>query len=359
MYQKELEILKKRGRYRQRRMLPSDGIDLASNDYLGLGEIEEIGERAFAQLQNYRKKGAGASLVVTGYHPAHKKLEKRFAQLNRFEDGIVVGSGFLGNLALFNLPRRRDLVLIDKEYHASGIVGAQLTQGEVHFFPHNSPSGYRKLLETLPLHRYNRIFTFVEGIYSMEGDIVKEEICQIAQEIGYLVIDEAHSVGIVGESLLGVTQLYNLDPNRTIKMGTLGKTLGSYGGYILAKREITEYLVNRAKPIIYTTGLSPFDALYGLEAMEYLQTHLSHFKGEIARRKTLFQTSSLIKMVSAPSISDLLAKGEQLEKMGIFVGMIRPPTLPVPHFRVILRTPVPMETIKKVVEFLKDSTGKV
>jgi 8-amino-7-oxononanoate synthase len=333
-------------------------VDLASNDYLGLAEVPEIGERAFARLQTYRKRGAGASMVVGGYHPAHQLLEERFAQLNRFEDGVVVGSGFLGNLALFQLPRRGDLVLVDRDYHASGIVGSRLTQGEVYFFPHNSPKGYKKLLETLPLHRYRRIFTFVEGIYSMGGELVEEEICQIAQKIGYLVIDEAHSVGVVGESLLGVTQLYDLNPHRTIKLGTLGKALGSYGGYILGTEEVIKYLINRAKSLIYTTALSPFDTLYAFEAMEYIQNHLQTFKEKIAIRSTHFQTPSLIKMIPAPSISTLLQKGKKLEEIGVWVGTIRPPTLPTPHFRVILRTPIPLEIIQRVVEFLTSPEGR-
>jgi 8-amino-7-oxononanoate synthase len=189
----------------------------------------------------------------------------------------------------------------------------------------------------------------------MGGDLVRPEICKEAQEEGVLVIDEAHSVGVLGERLLGVSELYNLNRERLVKLGTLGKSLGSYGGYILGPAEVIEYLLNRARPIIYTTALSPFDTLYGLESLEYIQRNLEGLKREIARRKQFFGTQSLIKVVEAPSIEKLLQLKGELERRGVVVGAIRPPTVPKPIFRVILRLTVPLSTISETLSLLSSA----
>ncbi|WP_456488841.1 aminotransferase class I/II-fold pyridoxal phosphate-dependent enzyme, partial [Caminibacter pacificus] len=238
MYHKELQLLKNKERFRQRTLY--DNItDLASNDYLGLAENEEIFEKTVFEIKKLGLHGAKASLLVNGYTKAHQKLEEELKKLNNFEDAITVGSGFLANMALFELGRRGDLFLVDEEYHASGIVGSRLTQANVIFFRHNS---IEDLKEKAKNHKnYKRVFVVVEGIYSMRGDEVNPEILEYAQNIGYLIIDEAHSVGVTGNDLMGITSKYNLNRKKTIKMGTLGKALGSYGAYILAKKEITDY----------------------------------------------------------------------------------------------------------------------
>ncbi|MEO1941935.1 MAG: pyridoxal phosphate-dependent aminotransferase family protein [Campylobacterales bacterium] len=354
LYDRELELLKRVGRYRERRVYREGVVDLASNDYLGLGELPEIGERTWERLRRFRRRGAGASLLVNGYHPAHQLLEERLCELNRIEKGVVVGSGFLGNLALFQLLRRGDLGLVDSHYHSSGLVGAKLSQGEIRFFPHNDLEGFRRELERGRREGFRRIFTFVEGVYSMGGELVRREICEEAQREGFLVIDEAHSVGVVGERLLGVSELYNLNRERLVKLGTLGKSLGSYGGYILGPAEVIKYLLNRARSIIYTTALSPFDTFYGLESLEYIQRNLEWLKREIDRRRRLFQTQSLIKVVEVPSIEKLLQLKQSLEKRKIVVGAIRPPTVPKPIFRIILRLPAPIPKISETLSLLTE-----
>jgi 8-amino-7-oxononanoate synthase len=349
MYKKELEVLKKKNRLRKREILKAI-IDLASNDYLGLAENEKILDKAYTHAKKFSSHSAKASMLVNGYHPAHKLLEEYLKKINNFEEAIIIGSGFLANLAIFELGRKGDLFLVDSEYHASGIVGSKLTQAKVEFFKHNDLKDLKNKAKNYK--NFKRVFVVVEGIYSMQGDLVSKEILDFAYKIGYLIIDEAHSVGVVGKSLLGVTDKYNLNPKKTIKIGTLGKALGSYGAYILANKEIILYLLNRAKSIIYTTALSPMDTLIAYYALVEIQENLNRFKKEIKIRQKTFNTNSLIKIIPAKSNEEVLKKQENLLKQNILIGAIRQPTVKVPIFRIILRTNVEIDIIQKTIKGL-------
>ncbi len=349
MYKKELEVLNKKGRLRQRKIY-DNLIDLASNDYLCLAENKTVRKKAFEHASTLFSHGAKASMLVNGYTQTHKDFEEYLCELNNFEDGIVLGSGFLANLALFELVRKKDLALVDEEYHASGIIGTKLTSAEVRFFKHNNLEDLIK--KSSDYKNFNRVFVFTEGIFSMRGDKVKKEITSYAQEIGMLVIDEAHSVGVCGEKLLGITEEYNLNPSKTIKMGTLGKALGSYGAYILTKKDIITFLLNRAKSIIYTTALSPVDILLAYYGMQHIQNNLSLYKHKI-KEKLIFNTESLIKIIEAKNNQDVIKKQQKLLDKRILIGAIRPPTVKTPIFRIILRTCISNDIIKKTINFLE------
>lgn len=350
LYEKELNILKKKNRLRKRKIYDDNIIDLASNDYLGLAEKKDILDKAYEKAKEYHSHSAKASMLVNGYHPAHKILEEKLKELNNFEKAIIMGSGFLANMALFELGRKGDIFYVDEEYHASGIVGAKLTNAEVKFFKHNDFNDLKNVSKDYK--KYNRVFTVVEGIYSMMGDKVKKEITDYSQKIGHLIIDEAHSVGICGDNLMGITDEYKLNPNKTIKMGTLGKALGSYGAYILAKKEIIEFLLNKARSIIYTTALSPIDSLMAYYSLEEIENNLNFYKEEIKKRKKLFNTDSLIKIIFAKDNETLLQKQQELLNKNILIGAIRPPTVKSPIFRIILRANVNFDIISKTLYFL-------
>jgi len=349
LYEKELNALKNRGRFRERKIYENI-IDLASNDYLCLAENKNVRKKALNKALNLPSHSAKASLLVNGYTKIHKDFEEYLCKLNNFEDGIVLGSGFLANLALFELVRKKDLALIDEEYHASGIAGSKLTNGEVRFFKHNDLEDLKE--KSGDYKNFNRVFIFTEGIFSMRGDKVKKEITDYAQQIGILVIDEAHSVGVCGERLLGITEEYSLNPEKTVKMGTLGKALGSYGAYILANREIIEFLINRAKSIIYTTALNPVDILLAYEGLREIQNNLQIYKNKINDKMLQFNTESLIKIINSNDIKSLMKKQKELLNRGVLIGAIRPPTVKTPIFRIILRTCIDNNLIEETINFL-------
>jgi 8-amino-7-oxononanoate synthase len=352
MYKKELEVLNKKNRLRKRKIFNENIIDLASNDYLGLSEKKEILDKAYFHAKKFRSHSAKASMLVNGYHPAHKLLEDKLKTLNNFEDGIIIGSGFLANMALFELGRRGDLFLIDEEYHASGIVGSKLTSAEVRFFSHNDINSL--IQKANDYKNFKRVFVTVEGVYSMAGDKVAKEITDFAQEIGTLIIDEAHSVGVLGDNLMGVTDEYNLNPEKTIKMGTLGKALASFGAYILANSEIITFLINKAKSIIYTTALSPMDALIAYYSLEEIEKNINFYKKEINKRKSVLNSDSLITILPAKNNKALLLKQKQLLHRNILIGAIRPPTVKSPIFRLIGRVNIEVDIILKTIDFLKE-----
>ncbi|MDR1910719.1 MAG: pyridoxal phosphate-dependent aminotransferase family protein, partial [Helicobacteraceae bacterium] len=227
MYEKELSALKKSGRLRERRLFSEKLIDLASNDYLGMAHNKKVFERAVSRLRKSNVFGAKASQLVNGYHAIHREFERFLIKTRGYEAAMTIGSGFLGNLALFEtLPRKGDLLLIDEEYHASGILAAKTARAKVSFFAHNDASDLEKKLKT----RANRRFVAIEGVYSMGGDLVEKSVIETAKNAGAtLILDEAHSIGVIGENLTGVLEHYGFNSQNVVLMGTLGKSYGSYG----------------------------------------------------------------------------------------------------------------------------------
>jgi len=262
-YHNELKAIKRVDRFREREIFDNSLIDLASNDYLALSKNRQNFQKAYEKLLDDAVFAPKASMLVNGYTKIHKEFEEKLSTTNGFEDAILIGSGYLANIALVEaLVRKKDKIFIDEEFHSSGVLASKLIDSKrVVIFKHNNPQDLRVKLKKFSAR--NKI-VLVEGIYSMSGDILNREIFNVVDEVGaVLVVDEAHSSGVVGDRVLGVFDHYEVDikPHH-IKMGTLGKAYGSYGAYILASSEIITFLVNRAKPIIYSTALSLFDTAF-------------------------------------------------------------------------------------------------
>jgi len=351
MYKKELEILKKKNRFRQRKIY-NNLIDFASNDYLGMASNQEVLDKTYNMIRG-DEYGAKASLLVNGYNEYHQMLEEYLCEINDYQAGIVVGSGFLANMSLFEaLARKGDLVILDEEYHASGRVGVELSKAEIRYFKHNDLEDLiYKLKDNL---HFNRVFVAVEGIYSMGGDLVKKEILDYlaVKKKVITIIDEAHSVGVVGDNLMGVVDLYKIPTINTIKIGTLGKALGSYGAYILASKEIISFLENRAKGIIYTTALSNFDTMFAYFALKEIKNNLDFYKEEIQKRKNLLKIDSLIWIKEYKN--DILLKHKELIEKGFLVGAIRPPTTKTPIFRVTSRISESMKNLEELKRLIDE-----
>lgn len=346
MYRKALNALEASNRFRERHIYKENLIDLASNDYLGLASNFEIFEKAVQEVKKAKQFGAKASALVNGYHPLHRAFETLLCEHNGFEDGIVLGSGFLANVSLLEaLNRRGVLLLMDEEYHASGIVGAKLSQGEVKVFAHNDAQALKKLLQE---SRAQEVLIAVEGIYSMSGSRCAQEIFDLARAFdAYLIVDEAHSSGVIGENLLGIFDYYGIIPRKKdIKMGTLGKAYGSYGAYILASKEIISFLENRAKPIIYSTNLSLVDTAIAMQSFYYILEHKEMLKATIRKRQASIkkhfdhELDALIFPFKMRNSAQALAMREALIKEGYVVGAIRPPTVNEAILRIILREDV-------------------
>lgn len=360
-YQSELNALKKAGRHRQRKIFDPALIDLASNDYLGLACVEELFDKAVQRIKKEQSHASKASLLVNGYHPIHKEFEQTLAMTNGFEDGIVVGSGFLANLSLLEaLVRKKDVLFIDEEYHASGMVATKVVQGEVVIFRHNDYNDLEEKMQQVP--QETRKIIAIEGVYSMSADIAPVQFYNIANKHNaLLIVDEAHSSGVIGKNLLGWFDYYHLPIRENhIKMGTLGKAYGSYGAYILASSHIVEYLINRAKAIIYTTAPSLFDIALGLESFYYIQKHKEFLSKKIKSHLQIIEDilgiksdSLIIPIVIADNQKVLMIQEKLLEK-GYIVGAIRQPTVQKAIIRLIAKLDIDEKNLEEVCKLIKE-----
>jgi len=352
-FDSELKALKKANRYRE--IEDFRGIvDFASNDYLGLASRKKSLKKAYKLVKKYDSFAPKASLLVNGYHPIHKKFEKKIAKINGFESALVVGSGFLANIALIEaLIRREDELFIDSDYHASGVLASKLVNNVI-WFKHNCA---KDLEEKISKSKAKRKVIAIEGVYSMSGDLANKEIFKIANRFNaLLIVDEAHSSGTIGKKLLGIFDYYNLEikPNY-IKMGTLGKAYGSYGAYILSSKEIKEFLINRGKPIIYSTAPSIFDIALALINLKYIQKNGKMLKLKLKQRAKLvkkilgFEPNSQIVSIKLQSNKETKKKQKELLEKGFLLGAIRQPTVKKPILRLIIRLGESKKSLKRLL----------
>jgi len=360
-YEKELNIIEKSNRFRKRKIFDKKLIDLASNDYLGLSTKQSLLKKTYKKLKKEKSFSPKSSVLVNGYSKIHNKFEKKLCKLNNFEDAIVVGSGFLANIALIeSLIRKRDILFIDEQYHASGMLATKLVQGEVVIFKHNDTEDLKNKITKLS-YIPNRIIIAIEGVYSMGGDIAPKEFNEIAtNNNAILIVDEAHSSGVIGKNLLGWFDYYDIKPQSNhIKMGTLGKAYGSYGAYILSSHNIISFLENRAKPIIYGTAPSLFDIALAHTNLKFLQKNKEKIKKRIAQNQSIVKkylnidAESLIIPIEIGDNKQVMQIQEKLIEKGYLVGAIRQPTVTKAIIRMIIKLDVKKSDLIEVVRYLK------
>ena len=257
--------------------------------------------------------------------------------------------------------RKNDLLLLDEEYHTSGIMASSLVKNTL-TFKHNDPKDLEKKLQE---NSHFRTIVCIEGVYSMSGDLANKDIFNITNRTNtILIIDEAHSVGVIGDNLLGILDFYNIKRRKNIiKMGTLGKAISSYGAYILASNHIISYLENRAKSIIYTTAPSLFDIELARLSTKYISKHKVKIKNKIHKVQALIQQKlgiskqALIFPIPAISNARAIEIQEYALKYHFLVGAIRTPTVKKAIIRFIgrINTPNLDEALDLMVSLLASS----
>lgn len=361
-YTKELKALNHSNLLRVRNIFSNCCLDFASNDYLGLSYNKNLLKKAYKLAKTQNLTAPRASMLVNGYSNLHLILEKKLAKINNFDSCILLGSGFLANIALFeSLCRKDDFLFVDEEYHASGILATKLLKDRVFFFTHNNTDDLVNKIKNATLKKDSRIIIAIEGIYSMSGDVASEEFANIALEYNaILIVDEAHSSGTLGKNLLGYFDYYNISisPN-FIKLGTFSKAYGSYGAYILSSNHIAQYLQTRAKPLIYSTALSTFDTALALVNLKYIIKNKERLYKKIQNIKKIILKQLKIKLdsqifsIQFQNQIDMINKAELLKKHNILVGAIRKPTVKIPLLRIMLSTKHKKKDIKKLCNLLK------
>ncbi|MGH7090398.1 MAG: aminotransferase class I/II-fold pyridoxal phosphate-dependent enzyme, partial [Stellaceae bacterium] len=245
-------------------------LSFSCNDYLNLTRHPAVCEAARAAVARWGT-GAGASRLVTGNHPLYRALEERLAQLKGTEAACVFGSGYLANAGIIPaLAGRDDLVLLDELAHACLWAGARLSQAHVAAFRHNDPGALEdKLATARAAHRHALIAT--EGVFSMDGD--RAPLARMAELAAcydaWLLVDDAHGLGVIGN---GRGAIAAAEAQVPLQMGTLSKAAASYGGYLCASRAVIELMANRARTLVYSTGLPPAVVAAAIAALDVIET---------------------------------------------------------------------------------------
>ena len=259
-------------------------LSLSCNDYLGLSQHPALKAAAIAAIERHGV-GVGASRLVTGNHPLYAELEGRIARLKGTEAACVFGSGYLVNAGVTPaLAGREDLVLIDELAHSSLWTGARLSQANVHAFRHNDLKHAEALMNE---HRakHRRALIVTEGVFSMDGDRAPlAELALLAERWeAWLLADDAHDLDFGAAARAGVP----------LRIGTLSKALGAYGGYVAASKPAIELIRNRARTLIYSTGLPPATLASAIAALGLIEGEPELLTLPLAKARQFTQATNL------------------------------------------------------------------
>lgn len=309
-------------------------LSFSCNDYLNLSHHPALKAVAIAAIEQYGV-GAGASRLVTGNHPLFAELEERLARLKRTEAACVFGSGYLANTGIIPaLTDATDLLLIDELAHACIFAGTRLSRAKTLVFSHNDVGHARTLLSENRA-RFRHALLVTDGVFSMDGDLAPiEELAALCEtEDTWLMTDDAHGLGVIGNGR-GSAHAAGEPGLVPLQMGTLSKAVGCYGGYLCASRHVIELMKNRARTLIYSTGLPPAMAAAAVAALTIIENEPDLCSKPLAKARRF--TSKLgLPEAQSPIVPFIVGTPEaaleasrKLEQEGFLVTPIRPPTVP-------------------------------
>ncbi|MGC6464100.1 MAG: aminotransferase class I/II-fold pyridoxal phosphate-dependent enzyme [Akkermansiaceae bacterium] len=308
----------------------SDGQELlnfSSNDYLGLSRHPALAEAAKEAIERYGTSST-ASRLVCGSLDLYHQLEEKIARSKKAEAALTFANGYA--TAMGTIPAivgKKDTIILDKLSHACLIDAAKLSGATLRIFPHNELGKLDKLLSSAK----GRILVVTESVFSMDGDQcpLAEIVALKNKHHALLFLDEAHAVGVVGPNGQGLAEELSLQEDVDFQMGTLGKALGSAGGYLAASREWIDLFINKSRSFIYSTAPPPSQAAASIAALKILASE----EGQLLRKKLSdhlagFHTNSPIIPLIVGDNEDALTASRSLLDQGFLVPAIRYPTVP-------------------------------
>jgi len=371
--QDKLDELKRRHLYRAlNETVREDGIwierngrqllSFSCNDYLNLTQHPAIKQAAIAAVEEYGA-GSGASRLVTGNHPLYAKLESRLAQFKATEAACVFGSGYLANTGIIPVLVGRDgLVLLDELSHACIYAGAQLSRGTVVTFRHNDVLHVRELLSARR-GEHDHAIIVTDGVFSMDGDLAPlNELLALAEEHdAWLMSDDAHGLGVLGGGR-GSSFVGNSHIPVHLQMGTLSKAVGSYGGYLCASASVIDLMRNRARTLIYSTGLPPACVAAAIAALDLIERDPDYAARPVRKAKAFTKRAGLpdaqspIVPIVVGDEEAALAHSRMLEKEGFLAVAIRPPTVKpgTARLRLTFTAQHPDDQIDRLADIVRD-----
>ena len=339
--------LKRRHLFRRRRVLESpQGVEITvdsrpmlafcSNDYLGLANHPKLKQAMIDGINRYGV-GAGASHLLSGHTAAHHALEEELAEFVGTERALLFSTGYMANQAVItSLTDRHGLIVEDRLNHASLIDAARLSRASVKRFPHADFHMAEDLLRSA-----EGALLATDAVFSMDGDLAPlPELVRITRNKAWLLADDAHGIGVLGEHGRGSFNHHRLsiEPH-TIYMGTLGKAMGTAGAFVAGTADLVEVLVQTGRTYIYTTAMPPAVAEATRAAVRLLSeddgprkklfSNINRFRhGATELGLQLMESTTAIQPIVFGSSENAVLASEALERAGILVPAIRPPTVP-------------------------------
>ena len=355
-FTKKLDKRKQEGLVRE---LPGEKpglIDFASNDYLGLAKL---------QLQEHYPSGATGSRLLTGDSTAHHELEVFLSDYFKGESSLLFNSGYQANLSLISaLPQRGDTIIYDELSHASIKDGLRLSLARHYSFKHNDLEDLENKLQKASGNK----FILIEGIYSMDGDQSPiKEVLEVAEEYNAgVIIDEAHSGGVEGLEGKGLSYAYSHHPAILVRLYTFGKAYGAHGACFVGSNLIKDYLINFARPFIYTTAL-PHHSLHQIRFnLNYAEHHpglIQKLKSNISKFEEAIKSIDIEHVKSKSPIQAVIIKGNKearaaaakIQFNGFDVRPVLSPTVPenAERLRICLHAYNQEDEIFKIVKVVK------
>ena len=349
--QKKVQELKEQGLYKELVTLegPSDAeciingkkvINLSSNNYLGFANHPRLKKAAIEAIEKYGA-GAGAVRPIIGNMKIHDDLEKLLAEFKREEAVLAFQSGFNCNAGVIQaLTDKGDLIISDQLNHASIIDGTRLSKADKAVFQHSDMADLERVLKE-KRNNYNNVLIITDGVFSMDGDIAKlPEIVALAEKYNCLTyVDDAHSSGVLGESGRGTVDHFKLHGRVDVAMGTLSKAIGVVGGYVAGKKVTIDWLKNRGRPFLFSTGLPPAAVGAAIEAVKMLMesteytdkiwANAKHFKEGLGKLGyNIGHSETPITPIIIGDEAKTLEFSKKLFENGLFSGPIVFPTVP-------------------------------
>ncbi|WP_180186481.1 8-amino-7-oxononanoate synthase [Acinetobacter sp. YH01012] len=379
-YAEQLDQLRQQGNFRQFRSNQQQGktieiqqqqmLNLSSNDYLGLAADLRLREQFFDETSNaQRLMSASSSRLLTGNFPAYEQLEATLTQLFHGRAALLFNSGYHMNIGILPaLADAKTLILADKLVHASMIDGIRLSSAKYLRYRHNDLAHLQQLLTQYHADdNYERIIVVTESIFSMDGDetdlaalvALKQHFAKVM-----LYVDEAHAIGVRGQQGLGCAEQYGVIDAIDFLVGTFGKAVASVGGYLICDPIIRDYLINRMRPLIFSTAQPPICMAWTqfmLNQIVHMQTQRQHLaalslymqQGIQAKGFTCPSTSQIVPVIIGDSTATV-SKAQQIQTAGFYVMPVRPPTVPQgsSRLRICLNTQFETADLTQLLDLL-------
>jgi 8-amino-7-oxononanoate synthase len=319
------------------RVPPRGAVNFCSNDYLGLSAHPEV-VQTFADAVMKYGVGTGASHLVTGHTVAHQILEEALAAFTGRERALVFSTGYMANLGVIgSLADQKAAIVSDKLNHASLIDGCRLSGARVSRYRHGDPDHATELLAAIAPEVDSRLLV-TDGVFSMDGDLAPlGELAVAARRAkAWLVVDDAHGLGVVGATGRGTCEHFGLSSDDVpVLVGTFGKAFGTFGAFVAGDADLIEFLIQKARTYIYTTAMPAAVAAATFAALEVAQRDTWRRERALAHARRVHGVLGLPGSSASPIVPIILkdearalAASRELEARGFLVSAIRPPTVP-------------------------------